>query len=191
MGKLESEARRRRGIGQVQKAVLATVAVGGILAVGVVAPNALQLLGGQRNKYRFNNQTKLALARLAQKGYIIFEERGGGRYARLTEIGERALTFEKQKAVLQLGSRKRWDKRWRVVIFDIPEFRRSTRDRLRKVMVEAGFYRLQDSVWLYPHDCEDFVALLKADLKIGNAVLYMIVEKIENDLRLKQHFGFS
>ena len=89
---------------------------------------------------------------------------------------------------MQLNKRKRWDKHWRVIIFDIPERRRGTRDRLRIVMREAGFYRLQDSVWLYPHDCEDFVTLLKADLKIGAAVLYMVVEKIENDSKLKEHF---
>ena len=47
---------------------------------------------------------------------------------------------------------------------------------------------LQDSVWLYPYDCEDLVTLLKADLKIGNAILYIIAEKIENDSHLKAHY---
>lgn len=58
-------------------------------------------------------------------------------------------------------------------------------------MQNIGFYRLQDSVWLYPYDCEDFIALLKADLKIGNAILYMVVEKIENDAKIKTHFSLS
>ena len=51
--------------------------------------------------------------------------------------------------------------------------------------------RLQDSVWVFPYDCEDFIALLKAELKIGAAVLYMVVEHIENDKHLRSHFGLK
>ncbi len=58
-------------------------------------------------------------------------------------------------------------------------------------MRELGFARLQDSVWVYPYDCEDLMALLKADLKIGMAVLYMIVEHIENDKHLRAHFSLK
>lgn len=49
--------------------------------------------------------------------------------------------------------------------------------------------RLQDSVWIYPYDCEDLVALMKADLRIGADVLYMIVERLERDKYLRRHFG--
>jgi DNA-binding transcriptional regulator PaaX len=190
MGILERESKRRKQWGQVQQAVLGTLAVGGILAVAAVAPNALALLGGKRNKYRFNNQAKTALSRLAHKGYVVFEDRNGDRYARITPLGERKLAYEQKKAALQVQKKKRWDKKWRVIIFDIPEFRRGTRDKLRLTMRRCGFYRLQDSVWLYPFDCEDFIALLKADLKLGNAVIYMIVDTIENDKRIRAYFRF-
>ena len=56
-------------------------------------------------------------------------------------------------------------------------------------MREIGFVRLQDSVWVYPYDCEDFIALLKAELKIGRDVLYAIVDTIEHDKNLRQHFN--
>ena len=58
-------------------------------------------------------------------------------------------------------------------------------------MRELGFIRLQDSVWVYPYDCEDLMALLKADLKLGSAVLYMVVEHIENDKHLRAEFGLE
>ncbi len=58
-------------------------------------------------------------------------------------------------------------------------------------MRELGFARLQDSVWVYPYDCEDLMALLKADLKIGAAVLYMVVEHIENDKQLQTQFALK
>jgi len=83
---------------------------------------------------------------------------------------------------------RRWDKRWRMVAFDLPERRRVTRAKLRAMMADVGFIRLQDSVWVYPHDCEEFVALLKAELKIGKDALYAVVEKIENDKSIRVHF---
>ncbi len=191
MGEQERASKKRRQWGIVQQAVLGTLAVGGILTVAVVAPNALQLLGGTRNKYRFAHQSKSALSRLAQKGYVVFEEKNGTKYARITDLGERKLALEKQKASLQVRQNKRWDKKFRIVIFDIPERRRNVRDQLRHTMFECGFYRLQDSVWLYPYDCEDFIALLKSNLKLGNAVVYLIAESIENDRRVREHFKLT
>src|SRR3989344_5509248 len=49
--------------------------------------------------------------------------------------------------------------------------------------------KLQNSVWVYPYDCEDFISLLKADFKIGKDVLYIIVEKLENDWHLRKFFN--
>ncbi len=177
-------------MGQVQKALLSAVIVGGIMLIGgTPAPRALGLLGGKRNSYKFKYQAKNALAGLVRKGYVTFVSERGGRYARITTAGQKALALLEHTTALDLQKRKKWDKRWRVVIFDIPERRRGIRDRLRAVMRSAGFYRLQDSVWLYPYDCEDFVALLKADLRLGLSVLYMIVERIESDSQLKEHYS--
>lgn len=58
-------------------------------------------------------------------------------------------------------------------------------------MRTLGFARLQDSVWVYPYDCEDVMALLKADLKLGAAMLYMVVEHIENDTHLRKQFSLT
>ena len=48
--------------------------------------------------------------------------------------------------------------------------------------------RLQDSVWVYPYDCEDILTLLKTDLGVGKDVLYLIVEEMENDKYLREEF---
>jgi len=52
-----------------------------------------------------------------------------------------------------------------------------------------GFVQLQKSVWVFPYDCEDLIILLKADFKVGKDVLYMIVDKIENDREIKKVFN--
>lgn len=190
MGNLESQARSERRKGYVQQAVLMTVGVTGMLLVAMAAPNTLQLLGKLGvGKKRFGDETRSALSRLARKGFISFVERGGKKYARITEAGRRTLILEEQKAAVRAKRGERWDKHYRMVIFDIPERKRNTRAALRRTMIEAGFLCIQGSVWIYPYDCEDLIALLKADLHIGKDALYTIVEKIENDAWIRRYFG--
>jgi len=47
---------------------------------------------------------------------------------------------------------------------------------------------IQDSAWVYPYDCEEFVALLKAHLRLGKDVVYAVVEEIGNDAPIRTHF---
>ena len=191
MGKIEHISRERRRRGYIRDAVLGTIAVSGILLLAMTAPNVLKLLAhvpGMK-KYRVNEKVRSALTGLAQKGLIVFEERGGKRYARITEKGTRALVIEQYKTRMKFERKPRWDSRWRIVMFDIPERRRGVRDHLRNTMRSLGFVRLQDSAWVFPYDCEDVIALLKADARIGSAVLYIIADSIENDRGLRENFG--
>jgi len=86
---------------------------------------------------------------------------------------------------------KRWDRKWRVVIFDIGEKQRRIRDQLRITLNKIGFVKLQKSVWVYPYDCEDFMMLLKANFELGRNLLYLVVDEIEDDQWLKKIFGFK
>ena len=189
MGRLEESARKRRRKQNIQHALLASVAVTGLLAWAVLAPNTLQLLRylpGERNK--FGHRIRTAAGRLVAKGRATWIEKKGKKYLRITNLGRRELALEQAKITLT-AQKKRWDGRWRMVVFDIPERRRRVRNRLREVMQEVGFVRMQDSVWVYPHDCEDFIALLKMELKIGKDVLYAIADTIEYDKPLRIHFA--
>ena len=189
MGKLEREATRTRRLGYLQQAILGTIAVSGILLVSVAVPAVVKVLSMTSIGKRLNERVLSALTRLARNGLITFEERGSKRFARITAKGRAALQLQQHQMLLQTTRKRRWDRRYRLVIFDIAEAKRTIRIRLREMMRAAGFLRLQDSVWVYPYDCEDFVALLKADLRLGREVLYIIAEKIENDGWLRQEFN--
>ena len=192
MGKLEAEASQLRHKGYVQDAILSAVGLTGILAVMMIAPNVFQAIPHLTgNKHKFGYRARTAAGRLAQKGYVRFVERSGAKYIEITENGRRALAFEQQKVTLRARTKKRWDGRWRMVVFDIPEKRRSIRVRLRTTMQGMGFMRLQNSVWVFPHDCEEVITLLKAELRVGKDALYAIVEKIENDKPIKEHFKLA
>ena len=189
MGKMEKEARNEWRLKSFQQAMLMAVVLGGVVVVAATIPNAAQLLRffpGYKKGARFNYQAKSALGRLAAKGLVTFVEEDGKRFARITEKGELILQMESEKTAIM--KKRKWDRRWRVVIFDIPERRKNIRDRLRLFMNEYGFVRIQDSVWIYPYDCEDLIALAKANFRVGADVLYMIVEKLEHDKYLREHF---
>jgi DNA-binding transcriptional regulator PaaX len=190
MGMMEKEAKRERQWGAFQRGMLSVAVAGGVVLGAAMVPNAVQLLKffpGYKKGARFNYQAKSALRRLVDKGYVVFVEEDGKRYARTTEKGKRMLDMEIERVAIT--KKRKWDRRWRVVIFDIPERRKSVRVGLRRCMQKYGFARLQDSVWVYPYDCEDLIALVKADFRVGADVLYMIVERIERDKHLREHFA--
>ncbi len=191
MGSLESVAKQKRRRRNIRAAVLIAIGAAGYISISAMTPHLFRLLGRSGNPTRLKYQSKGVLSRLKQKGEIEFIERDGKKYARLTEHGEKALAFEQQKMMLGNAKPKKWDHHYRLVIFDVPEKRKGIRDRLRREMQEVGFLRIQDSAWLYPYDCEEFMALLKADLHIGKDVLYAIVEEIENDIWIRKHFNLS
>lgn len=192
MGQIEQTAKKRRAWNNIQRAVLSTVAVSGVLLVAMAAPNALQILGGgTRKRYHFNYQVKSTLGRLVEKGYIRFIEKNGRKYAEITEEGRHVFAVEEKRAQLRLKKKRRWDKRWRIIVFDIPEQYKNYRNQLRTRIQDIGFVRVQDSVWVFPYDCEDLVQLLKTDLRVGTYVLYAVAESIENDAALRKHFNLK
>ena len=172
----------------LKRIILSTVAVAGLLGVAVVAPNAigamvkLGLIPSKRQKEIINT----ARARLVKQELLVYKSG----FARLTPKGEAVLRKLKLQEY-KIKKPKRWDKKWRVLIFDIPEKRRKTRVQVRTTLQRIGFIRLQDSVWVYPYECEELAVLIKADLKVGKDILYMVVEKLEGDAWLKNHFNLT
>jgi len=191
MGVLEKEIKIKDKRKNIQKIILNTIFATGVLSVALIAPNVLsvikQLEGSPKRKKNLKYSINASFTRLQEKRLIEIVEINGKKIARITKKGESKLDFL-AKHNFKLKIPNRWDGRWRVVIFDIKESRSKTRFLLRKTLSEIGFIRLQNSVWIYPYDCEDLISLLKADFKIGKDVLYMIVEKLENDWQLKKAF---
>ena len=108
----------------------------------------------------------------------------------LTERGKlRALN----SSFRRLGNKKcDWDKKWRMVAFDVPEECRKGRDALRYRLQVAGFYEFQESLFLSPYDCEkeirDFIKLFKLEKYVHFALLDFIdgQTRIESFFRLNR-----
>jgi len=178
----------------IGKIILATIASAGILTVAAVAPNALRAIDlfrdKKKRKYHMGSYVNRNFERLKDRGLIKFEKRDDKSFVRLTEKGQRELLkYQLREAIIKKP--RWWDKKWRVVIFDIKESARNLRKGLRQELVNLGFVKLQNSVWVYPYECGEVIIMLKSYFCLGKDVLYMTVDKIENDKWLKQEFGLS
>ncbi len=185
MGKLEEISKKRVKREHLQKIVLGTIQMAGVLSIGLVAPNVLKAMDklGLLPKARQKEYISSSASKLAKRGLLKFEN---GHY-QLTKEGERTLrTWE--IADYKFAKPNKWDRKWRLIIFDIPEKKRKVRKQICALFNQAGLYRLQDSVWVYPYDCEDIIGLLKTDFGVGKDVLYIIADEIENDRHLRQEF---
>jgi hypothetical protein len=180
---------------KIVKIILGVIAAGGILTVAAVAPNALKMVdlfyGKEKRKYDIYKKRyyiKSSLVRLKERGLIEFQKRNNKSFVCLTEKGQKKLLkYQLREKVIRKP--RKWDKKWRVVIFDIKEQARNLREGLRQELSNLGFVKLQNSVWVHPYECEEIIGMIKAYFEIGKDVLYMVVEKIENDGWLKEEFG--
>ncbi|MCR4284313.1 MAG: CRISPR-associated endonuclease Cas2 [Parcubacteria group bacterium] len=177
---------------KVAKIILKTVALAGVISIAVLAPNALQALdifyNKNKRKYNKNQYLNQSIERLRSGGYIEFKKQNGKTFVNLTEKGkERWLKYQLGDIVIKKP--KKWDQKWRIITFDIKEERKNSRNILRKELINLGFIKLQNSVWVFPYECESVVIMLKSYLKTGKDILYITAEKIENDKWLKKEFN--
>lgn len=190
-GSLELHVKRRARRNMVRNTLLTIVAAAPLLTIAIAAPkviSALESIGVSEIIPRNPKQRiRENLSRLKRNGLIRFEADNGRKVIRLTKAGEAELRRLESHSLIMRKPR-RWDRRWRVVIFDIAERRKTKRDSIRRLLMRLGFFRLQDSVWVYPYDCEDVIALLKTDVRIGRELLYLIAETVEFDTPLRKHF---
>lgn len=186
MYKLEEKNLKRIRKENLQKIILGSVSAVGILGVGLVAPNiisAMNKLGILPNPRR-KEYISSSASKLVRRGLMKFENG----YYQLTNDGERLLR-RWELSDYKLKKPKRWDKKWRIIIYDIPEKKKGKiRRQIFDLFKNAGFYRLQGSIWVYPYDCEDIIGLLKTDFGVGKETLYIIADEIENDKYIRQYF---
>lgn len=180
---------------KVKQAILATIGIAGVLTLAAVAPNAVQLLQyviktpAQRSAKLY--YLKSVVRKMADSGLIVFTENNRGQTViRLTNKGKKELKLYNLKHQ-SIPKPRRWDGKYRLIIFDIKEWKRGVRDNLRDWLKHLGLLPLQQSVWVYPYECQEILVLLKAHFKIGREVLYITADEIENDLWLRQEFGLE
>lgn len=97
---------------------------------------------------RKKHSVLIATEKLLSTGDLERVVESGEVYYKITSQGYSKIS--KKVKLEKLG--KRWDGKWRILIFDIPEKSRLKRDYLRRKLYDIGFGHLQKSVWVSPFD---------------------------------------
>lgn len=136
------------------------------------------------------NKLKQELRKLYRSKMIKRKENSDGSCSIiLTEEGRlKILTYHFKKMRIK---GEKWDKKWRMVIFDIPEKLKSGRNALRNKIKELGFYELQKSVWVYPYKCKEEMDFIIEFFGLREYVRFGILESIDNEPHLKKIFKLS
>lgn len=176
--------------------VLKLVAAGAFLAASFAIPNLpIALKPFLRNNdereiwKRFNiPYLKRTIQRLERQKLIEVDEEEKRQVVKITDNGRRRiLKFALDE--LEIKKPKLWDRKWRLISFDLPE----KLSRERKILVEYlkvwGFYPLHKSVYLHAYPCLREIEFLREYLGVGEYVRMFLVSSIENDQLFRDFFG--
>lgn len=143
------------------------------------------------------NSYYTALARLKRRRQVIrtsdhrYELTQTGEYAAMKAFVRKEMVVHEEKmgaADKTSVSSQKWDGRWRVAIFDIPESKRPLRDYLRGVLKRLGCKEFQRSMWIYPHRLPSFVAKLFEDPQVRKYARLLTTSDIDYDEDLQRQF---
>ena len=105
----------------------------------------------------------------------------------LTDKGKkRVLKYDIDK--IEIKEPLRWDKLWRLVIFDIPEKEKRGRFALVEKLKGLGFYPLQKSVFVHPYECKDEIDFIVEIFNLRPYVRLFIVKETDVELDLRDKF---
>lgn len=178
-------------IGTVQKKVLLLL-LGGLALGCSYSPNqSFRVIRLVRKEWK--NITKQSLENSIEKLYKshlvdMKLKKDGSLEVILTDNGKKqALRYNLD--TFQIKKPFRWDKKWRVVAFDIPEEKRAVRDIFRDWLKRLNFYKLQNSVFIHPYDCRDEFNFLVELHRVRKYTRFIVAEEVDNEIHLRKLFN--
>ncbi len=177
---------------KITKVVLCTLAIASmpvIVGVTVAMGNAVQILKMFDKKKYTKRQISTTLTNLKKRKLIEYiSGKNGVTTVKITKNGESIL---KRFAIdiIKIPKPKKWDGRWRIVMFDLPVRFSKARDSLRFKLKQLGFVQFQKSVWLYPYQCEDEILFVADYYKVSKHIEFLELNSINNDMKFKKHFS--
>lgn len=203
---LVSKESRKDKIIPVVKVVVGILGLGLFLGASVIIPATpvvvtpiLKFLTKKSKEWDEIKNTKFDKVRLwvllrrleKQKDVKFLTLKDGSVEVSLTEKGRVKYIKLKLENLGEVFSTKNWDGKWRLIIFDVPEKNRASRNAFRKILSDLKFYQLQKSVYLTPYDCEREVEWLRRYYGLGTQVQVLVIEKLENSEAYRQYFGLT
>lgn len=184
--------------GELRRLVLSALGFGILLGgTFLVTPNfpivfgsILSLIKELTDKKIPEKKVRRVIKNLAEKEILQIEERKNEVYVYLKGRWNPLILKYSLKPLLELKKRKKkWNGKWFLVVFDVPEGQRNKRDYLRRFLREIGFYPYQQSVYVFPFECKKEVELIKKIVEGGRYISYIVADEIENEEKVKRFFG--
>lgn len=171
------------------KDILRYLAIGAGLLIILSSPvGTRRLLKNIKKEWRNKNMFR-TIDSLRQNKLITYKEKNNGTcIVSITRAGKKKVK-EWDLEHMIIKKPVQWDKRWRIVTFDIREDKKKARDALRRMLKRLGFYRLQRSVFVHPYSCRPEIEFLCSLYDLPERdVLYFSTDRIPNELFLKKYF---
>ncbi len=183
-------SKRIHRLGSVQQKALILLTAGIGLSLARTPKQYFRILREVPNEWQKINKRSLEKAIYAlYKSKLVHEHENpdGSLTMVLTDKGKKkAITFNIDNMAIKKP--KVWDKKWRLVIFDIPEKKRAARDVLRETLKRMGFYEYQKSVLVHPYPCQDEIDYLIEYYEIRPYVRIVTATELDNELHLRKIF---
>jgi phenylacetic acid degradation operon negative regulatory protein len=126
-------------------------------------------------EFGHNEQSvRAAISRMNKQDWIQAEKIGNKSYYSLTDRGVKRIE-EAAERIFKLKPVK-WDGKWRIFMYSIPEEIRNIRDELRKELVWSGFGTMSNSCWISANPLEKQVQDLIHKYDIESYVDFFIAE---------------
>ncbi|MBI2021134.1 hypothetical protein HYS99_01310 [Candidatus Giovannonibacteria bacterium] len=90
---------------------------------------------------------------------------------------------------LRIPEMKKWDKKWRLILFDVPEKHKKARNALSFALKKAGCFQFQKSVFIHPFECKNEIDFIIEFFLLRPYVRFILAETLDNELDVKRYFN--
>ncbi|MEO5646230.1 MAG: hypothetical protein ABIO57_04000 [Candidatus Paceibacterota bacterium] len=119
-----------------------------------------------------------SLKGLEEAGLVETHHSGQQEYTRLTRDGKRkvhSLSLDNDSSLVDPN----WDGKWRIILLDLSEDRKSEREGLRYLLKKAGFILLKNSVWISLYPFEHLFMNIKKDLGLSTEIMIFVTDTLD------------
>lgn len=182
----------RRIRSPVKKKILLLLFGGLSLGLAYSPGRQIKVLKQMSKEWQSINRNELirSLRELYDYGDIFWREKTNG--ACEVVVTKQGISHAKLLDLENLTIKKphKWDGKWRIVFFDVPEKERKARNALREKLRDLGFYEMQKSVFVLPYECQDEINFVVNIFNIKPYVQYAEMANPTNELELRRFFNF-
>ncbi|MBI2466151.1 MAG: CRISPR-associated endonuclease Cas2 [Candidatus Sungbacteria bacterium] len=180
-------------LGPTKKKIILLLAGGVGLSLAGTPQKYFAVIKSVADEWNKINETSLkrAIKSLYESKLIeAREHENGSMTVILSDSGrKRALTYNMDTMVIKKPLK--WDGKWRLVMFDIPNKRKKERDVLRNMLKQLGFIKYQESAFIFPYECKNEIDYVVEFYNLRPHVRLMEISSFDDDLALKYSFGLS